>query len=490
MLTLNTNTDTALRERKRSLSLLFPVILAIACCITVLSVLMAIGLGVGLFFGLLVVLVVLALIVLQPVIGCYLVLLTAVVIEAEPLTNAILTDRIIERPIGFLLLFILAVFICRRLIHREPIVIRSGQLILPFVLFLLCIAQGAIHGLTSGGNLQEIIGEIRPFWYLFLSYLLAINLVTSKTHVRVIMWIVILGAFVKGLQGVYVVLIVFHANLTGHFTILAHEESFFFVGLLVLLLLFCLHYRYRPQFYAALCVSPFVLFSLVANQRRTDYVALVVAIGVIWALIYKIKVKARRALLTLAIVCVVLGGGYMPAFAQGTGVIAAPAHAVISVFAPSASDTKTLDSNIYRTIENHDLIYTLKQSPWIGYGFGKPFLEPIPLTSIYPQVLHDDPIYNYVPHNNVFWVLMRLGVIGFLAFWFLVGSAIVRGCFIARELKDKYLQLVAIFVVAMVVVEILAAYADYQLYFFRNIIYIGILLGVLMRLPALDAERN
>jgi hypothetical protein len=44
----------------------------------------------------------------------------------------------------------------------------------------------------------------------------------------------------------------------------------------------------------------------------------------------------------------------------------------------------------------------------------------------------------------------------------------------------------AIFVVATIFIEVPLAYGDYQLFFYRNILYIGILLGVLMKLPQLD----
>ncbi len=492
----------AQRGSKRSDKLLFPLILVVACCATPLLVLAATSISLGSLLGYLVILLVLALIIWRPIVGCYIVLVTVVVFESEPLATPILTDNlpifywppslvgIIERPIGFLLIFIFLVLICRRLIRREIPLLVGGKLLTAFVLFFACVAGGMIHGLISGGNLQETIGEIRPFWYLFLSYLLAINLVTRKSHVLTMIWIIILGAFVKAVQGLYVYLIAYHGDLTIHHTILAHEESFFFVGLLLLLALFILHYRYRPQFYAALLIAPFVLVSLYANQRRTDYVALLLALGVVWVIVFKSKPYARKGLLVLAIVSVTLGGGYILAFSQSTGGFAAPAHAIVSVFLPQANDVKSVDSDLYRTIENNDLKYTVKQYPIIGYGFGKPFLEPVPLTVIYPEVFHDDPIYNYVPHNNIFWIWMRLGAIGFLAFWYLISSIIVRGCLIARELKDSYLQLVAIYIVAMVFVEILAAYADYQLYFFRNVIYIGSLLGVLMRLPAIAQERS
>jgi len=36
--------------------------------------------------------------------------------------------------------------------------------------------------------------------------------------------------------------------------------------------------------------------------------------------------------------------------------------------------------------------------------------------------------------------------------------------------------------------EIVVAYADYQLYAFRNVIYLGVLIGILLKLPAMDQK--
>ena len=83
---------------------------------------------------------------------------------------------------------------------------------------------------------------------------------------------------------------------------------------------------------------------------------------------------------------------------------------------------------------------------------------------------------------------MRLGIVGFLAFWYLIGSIIIQGSMMARKLQDQYLRLVAILIVAVVYIEIVVSYADYQLFFYRNVIYIGLLAGILMKLPELDKE--
>lgn len=85
---------------------------------------------------------------------------------------------------------------------------------------------------------------------------------------------------------------------------------------------------------------------------------------------------------------------------------------------------------------------------------------------------------------------MRLGAIGFFALLYLLGVMIVRGCLIARRLQDPYLQLVSIYIVAVILMEVILASADYQLFAFRNVIYLGLLAGILVKLPILSQEKR
>src|SRR5215470_6038512 len=104
-----------------------------------------------------------------------------------------------------------------------------------------------------------------------------------------------------------------------------------------------------------------------------------------------------------------------------SGTLAEPARAIVSVIQPGAADAGDAASNQYRINEDFDLKYTEKQNPLLGYGFGKPFLEPMPLVDISSK----DPIYLFVPHNTIYWVWMRLGPIGYLALWYLFGALIL-----------------------------------------------------------------
>jgi hypothetical protein len=438
------------------------------------------------------------LIVKRPIIGVYIVAACVVLVEAQPLAISVLTDRLYvyywppslagrgERPIGLLLLFLLAGVIYRRL-RRHQRGLEGGPLLLPFACFLLCVAWGVVNGLASGGTFRIIVLEVRPFCYLFLAYLLAYNLVTTTRHVRTLLWVIMLGAGVKALQGLYIYLGVLHGNLEGHREIMAHEESFFLAAVIVLFVIFSLHHRDRRQYQTILQLLPLLAIVLIANQRRVAYLELLAGAAVAWTLAYLVAPLRRRSrLVTILSVSVPLILFYVLAFYQDTTFFARPARAVVSIFYPDSLDTKSAESNLYRTIETHDLLATVKQHPFLGLGFGRPFLQPIAL----PDISEWDPYYRYIPHNTIYWVWMRLGTIGFLALWYLLGALVVRGGLIAWRLRDRYLQGVAIFVVAVTFMEVLAAYADYQLYSHRNVLYLGLLAGVLMKLPSCEADQT
>jgi len=451
------------------------------------------GLGFSQVLAVLIALIALALVPWRPILGLYIVVICAVTIEQESLpATPIGTDKLYilfwpaqlqglpERPIGFFILAVLAILVCSRLMfHQRPLY--GGKLFYPFIFFLGCVALGVLHGVASGGDFKIIVLEVRPFWYLFVAYILAFNTVSEVKQVRNILWITVIGTALKGVQGVYIVFHYLGGHIEGHNEIMAHEQSFFFILVLLLLALMFLHRVQRGLLITILCSLPCLLIALLANNRRADYVALLVGIAVAWILVILLKPESRRVLVPALIICVILCSGYVIAFRNASGTLGLPANAVISVFRPSTTDARDVSSNLYRTIEDYDLKYTEAQSPLLGYGFGRPFLQP----EVLPNVIQLDPYYLFIPHNNVLWIWMRLGPLGFGALWYIIGTAVACGCLIARRLKDPQLQLFAIFTVASLVMEVIVAYSDYQFFFYRNMLYTGILLGVLFKLPAI-----
>jgi hypothetical protein len=457
--------------------------------------------GLGVVFSGLVVIMLLATIALQPIVALYVVAFSAILIEEDQPPYDIWTNHLpifswparsalegfVERPIGLLLIYAFVVLLARRLAQRQP-ALRVGALFWPLLCFLMCAVGGALHGLATGGSLKLVVVAFRPLWYLFLAYLLAVNLITERKQVRAFLWIVILGAGVKALQGIYVIIVDTHGLPAGHVAILSHEDSFFFISVLVLLILFGLYFRYRPQWRVALLLVPAYLISLVANDRRADYVAFLLGAGVVVLLILYIQPHVRTRLIVAGMVVSVLGVAYVVAFAQSSGTFAAPARSIVSVFSSNTGNAQLDSSDLYRTEENYDLLYTVQKNPLLGLGFGKPYAQPMPLSALLPEVADPTNVINFVPHNNIYWIFMALGPVGYFAMWYLFGAIAIKGCVLARQLRDPYLRLFAMFAVAVVFMEVTVAFADYQLFFYRNVFFVGLVVGILVVLPALDVS--
>jgi len=88
------------------------------------------------------------------------------------------------------------------------------------------------------------------------------------------------------------------------------------------------------------------------------------------------------------------------------------------VFAPVQTFRSMFDADVdgstrWRDWENYDLIYTFRQNPLFGSGFGHPYAAPTPLPDI-TRVYELEP---YVPHNSVLGLWAFGGLIGVSLLW-------------------------------------------------------------------------
>jgi hypothetical protein len=92
--------------------------------------------------------------------------------------------------------------------------------------------------------------------------------------------------------------------------------------------------------------------------------------------------------------------------------------------------------------------------------------------------------WRYMAHNAIYWVWMKMGLIGFILFWNLIGSATVLGLVTFRRLGDGYLKALALAAAGVVIMQVIFSYGDLGLTYSRSMIFLGCMLGLLARLPA------
>jgi hypothetical protein len=418
----------------------------------------------------------------RPQVGPIVIVAAAATIEQFPYLvgtrNGAATDRIpffqgLDKslhvtPADLLLLILVAVWVMKRGTSAVAPLTRSA--VRTSILALLAaVALGLAVGLAHHGNLRVALMEVRPYVYLAAAYLFASVFLTSRDAVRAVLWALVLGSGFKACQGLLIFL--WARNLDPRpEALLGHEEAFFF-GLFVCITLGLWLFQVPGSLRTtATVLLPVVVAADLVNSRRTAWLVLAAGLLTLVAVGFACLAERRRFLKRLLVCVALFSAVYVPAYWNHTGGLAQPARALRSVIKP---DTRDAASDLYRVQENANLKLNIRQGAPIGKGFGVPIDYALPIVDIGSI----DPLIAYIPHNGVLYVLMRMGILGGIAFWSLLGAGIVTGCRLAR-VRDRELALVGALIVCALLAYALQGYNDQGFFFYRIALVIGSLLGL------------
>jgi hypothetical protein len=473
-----------------------------------LAILVGIGLGLTIYPPLaLLAIVPPALLVLnwvwrQPVRGLYLLLAATLIFEIFPLgfkdsltdhvpfflnlNNANSSAGLSGIPIAPAEILMLSVIIIWLLagVSRHNLTLANGPLVTAYLLFMLVVVAAEIHGVSGHGDWLKSLWELRPQAYGFVAFLMAANLVKDRRQVRNLAAIALLAIAFKVGVAFYRYFVTLHGNDAGYEAIMAHEESYFFALFILATIAALIWGRGIRRGVMALLVvgSAASFFALLVNHRRAAELALIAGLAAIMLLAIRFEDEHRSRWLGLTVLTVVV----LTTFTVGywnhtTGLTGELVRPIRSMFVP---DQRDYLSNIYRVAEDANILANFRTSPLFGIGLGIPMFVVFPMADI----SYVYPLWNYIPHNTLLWIGMRMGAVGFAAFWGLVGIAILQACSQLATRKDPLLNVVAAFAVAAIVAEIIQGYSDLQLDSYRNLIVFGVVLGLLNRLPKLADE--
>jgi O-antigen ligase len=195
------------------------------------------------------------------------------------------------------------------------------------------------------------------------------------------------------------------------------------------------------------CVWMFVL-----SQRRAAVIALIVGLLTLGALLYQ---RRRAAAVWFMLVTILVGGAYTAAFWNSTGSIGFGAQAVKTVIAPEELSLEDQSSDLYRQIEAYDIWYTIRSNELLGVGFGQRFLKPVALPDISRFVFAD-----YMPHNSILWIWIKMGVGGFMATLYLIARTIQHGVRSVNRIQSPNLNSIVMASVIYVVMYTVYCYVD------------------------------
>lgn len=218
-------------------------------------------------------------------------------------------------------------------------------------------------------------------------------------------------------------------------------------------------------------------------QRRATYASLIVAISAFVLLLPYVKqIKFLKYFIPVLLLLSIYGA----TFWNDHGTLGRPVQMIKSGLVEPDKETNFRDysSNLYRDFENYNLARTVANNPILGTGFGKRYEQPIALVEI-RFALRD-----YIPHNQIYWVLVKMGAVGFFAFWLFFNCFAAKGTQVFMRLKDPFLKVVTLVIVIATINQMVVSFYDLQLTYYRNMIYLGCLMGLLPVISNLQSKEE
>ncbi|HEX5369138.1 MAG TPA: O-antigen ligase family protein [Dehalococcoidia bacterium] len=376
------------------------------------------------------------------------------------------------------------------LLLKKRLTLRGGPLIAPFGVLLAVLVLGVFRGHEAGGDLKIALWGVRSLFLMFAVYLLTVNLIKTPAQARLLLGMFLVGAAAKGAIGLWRYVVDFHGQVQTSDTgvagnaLMEHEESFFFlIVLLFVVVAFAFGLSKRDK-RLALISSAFVLIPFLANQRRVAIAALILCIVTLAIVIYVFESSRRRGLVKLVsfaavVLCLYGAWGW-----SSTSLVATPVQAVKSTFEPNQRDAS---SNDYRKIEDADLRATAKTDPLLGVGFGLKIQQAQPL----PDISDTYTWYLYLPHNGYLWLGMTTGLLGLVAFEYVMGSAVLKSvAAIAATAEQREMRALYVLSLLSIVAFSVFVLLDQGILSDRLAIFVGAQMGLLALAPAFMAETH
>jgi hypothetical protein len=354
-----------------------------------------------------------------------------------------------------------------------------GPLFWPAIIFMVFASFGVVWGLGRGGDITIGLFEARPLFYLPIMLIFVSNLLQKREHVSHLMWAIMLALFIESLIGVHHVFVVLEGSLRGVESITEHGAAVHMNTVFVFAAAVWIYKASPTKRIVLPLMVPFVLMTFVATQRRAAFLALGIAL-----LLLAIALLRERpyAFWLIAPPLLMLGLLYLGAYWNSGGALGKPAQAVKSVIAPGDLNLRDQLSNVYRILENINVRQTIKAAPLTGFGFGHPFLIVIPMPDI-----SFFGYWQYLPHNSILWIWIKMGIGGFIAMIYMVSLAIMTSVRTWWQMPRNDLSAVALTASIYLVMHFLYAYVDIS-WDLQSMLYVGTMMGVINVLERIVAR--
>lgn len=384
-------------------------------------------------------------------------------------------------PMEIHLLFLVATWIVLLALRKEE-QLQSIPVWFLFSLFMAWVVISLVRGLASGGDFIVSLWEIRAIGYFGIIYMLVPQIIRTKAQIETLLWFIIAGITLKAFQG-FGRFVGNGLSMAGADLLTSAEDPVFMVTLILFLSALVFLGKSHPQRTALACLLLPLLAGIYSSQRRSCYASLAIStVG----LVLLLPAKQRKVMLKGMVVLGVLFCIYLALYWNTYGRIGVIAQQFKSIIGQTNTELAGADylSNLYRRYENFNLATTIQRAPLMGIGFGNPYDTPMTWFSM----LERFSLLKYIPHDSLYWFLAKAGAIGFFFFCFFLNTFLFKVGQLFRMLKDHYLQAVCALALLAIINQIVVAYVEMQLTFYRNMIYLGCLMGLTPTLIALHRQ--
>ena len=379
-------------------------------------------------------------------------------------------------PMEVHMLFIILVWVLL-IVLKKDVHVQKPFLSVSANLFFLSLVVMFVIGIATGGEALKALWDIRAMLYLVVIYLFVPQVITTKKQIHIVMWVCVGSLAFKAAQaGVRFIGNGF--SMGGYRALAGNEDPILMIPLFVFLAAMVIFGSRSSQRTALWILLPTFALGFYAANRRAAYISLLVC-GAAFTLLLTPEVRAKA--LKLIVPLVVLFAVYL--VTSWNSPSAEFAQAVKSAFVTDPHSMRRDDytSNLARDQENYNLAVTYRRLP-LGLGFGKK---------------HDWAILNwgsfelrgYITHNQILWLLVKSGPVGFFLFLLFLNLVLFRGAAIFSVLRDPYLMAVCAMCMIVVLDQIIMSYVDMGLTRFRCTAFLGLLLGLFPAIQRADQEQ-
>jgi hypothetical protein len=310
----------------------------------------------------------------------------------------------------------------------------------------------ALLGLSRGGVFNFALWQLDKVVYLpILAYLFDAGLQGPRDIVplgKTLLWA---GAYRAGLAAYIRTYVEVPTNEWGESfmeTATTHHDSMLFAAATLLVILPVVERVGRGSGIRALLILPILVWGMIANDRRMVWVQ----IGMVLVTLYfvtppntiKRRIKRAMILLSPAIAAYISVGWSAP-----KNPLFKPVGIIKSVVEPS-----TDSSSLWREIENYDLLFTFRQGPLLGQGYGLGFWEVIPLPAV------NYSLERYCPHNAIFGIWAFGGYVGYTGLVLCWAGCVYCAMRAYRHTKVPLERVASIMCIGSVLIYMIQCYGD------------------------------